>query len=117
MRSHTTAVIIRTILYGLVLGILLPMFSKVLWWQAIAAGVVLLIFTYVFTDLGILPRYGNTVAVVVDIIAVALGVVIIYYEFNGRDTITPWGAVIILGLLAVGEWFFHKYLNVYPVKR
>lgn len=116
MNRHTTALIIKFIMIGLVSIVLLPIFSRLTSSQAIVAALVLTLTAYLFGDLGILPRYGNVTATVADAVIAALIFGLADWTVNGAITLSPLGWILTLGALAVGEWFFHRYLQTEPVR-
>jgi hypothetical protein len=67
-------------------------------------------------DLMVLPRYGNTTATVLDVVLAAVVIGLSDWMINGFVTLTPAGWVLFLGVLAIGEWLFHKYLKTSPVR-
>lgn len=115
MNKHLTALVIKFIVIGLVSVIILPIFGRFTSGQAVMAALVLTLIAYFFGDLGILPRYGNVTAVIVDVITAALVIGVADWAVNGAITLNAAGWVLALALLAVGEWFFHRYLAAAPV--
>lgn len=116
MNKHTTALIIKFILISLVFAVLLPIFGQFTIGQAISTALVLTLISYLLGDLGILPRTDNMTAVISDAIIAAIVIAIADWTVNGIITLNPIGWILTLGLLAVGEWFFHKYIHETPVK-
>lgn len=116
MNKHLTALVIKFIVIGLVSVIILPIFGRFTSGQAILTALVLTLIAYFFGDLGILPRYGNVTAVIVDVITAALVIGVADWAVNGFITLNATGWVLALALLAVGEWFFHRYLSASPVR-
>lgn len=116
MNKHLTALVIKFIVIGLVSVIILPVFGRFTSGQAILTALVLTLVAYFFGDLGILPRYGNVTAVIVDVITAALVIGVADWAVNGFITLNATGWVLALALLAVGEWFFHRYLSASPVR-
>jgi hypothetical protein len=115
MNKHLTALVIKFIVIGLVSVIILPIFGRFTSGQAILTALVLTLIAYFFGDLGILPRYGNVTAVIVDVITAALVIGVADWAVNGFITLNATGWILALALLAVGEWFFHRYLSASPV--
>ncbi len=116
MNKHTTALIVKFVVIGLVSVVLLPIFSRLTSGQAILTAIVLTLAAYLFGDLGILPRYGNITAIVADAVIAALIIGLADWTVNGAITLSPLGWILTLGALAVGEWFFHRYLQADPVR-
>lgn len=116
MNKHTTALIVKFIMIGLISVVLLPIFSRMTSGQAIIIAAVLTLTDYLFGDLGILPPYGNVTATVTDAVIAALVIGLADWTVNGVITLSPLGWILTLGALAVGEWFFHRYLQAEPVR-
>lgn len=116
MNRHLTALVIKFIVIGLVSVIVLPIFGQFTSGQAILTALVLTLIAYFFGDLGILPRFGNATAVIVDVITAALVIGLADWAVNGVLTLNVTGWILALVLLAVGEWFFHKYMAASPVR-
>lgn len=114
MNRQATALIIKFVIIGLILVILLPIFSQITTGQAILIALVLTLVAYFAGDLGILPRYGNVTATVSDAILAALVIGLADWIINAAITLTPIGWVLTLGALATGEFFFHRYLIAMP---
>jgi len=116
MNKHLTPLVIKFIVIGLVSVIILPIFGRFTSGQAILTALVLTLVAYFFGDLGVLPRYGNVTAVIVDVITAALVIGVADWAINGLITLNATGWILALALLAVGEWFFHRYLSASPVR-
>jgi len=101
---------------GLICIIILPLFAQISSSQAILIAVVLTAVAYLLGDLMILPRHGNSTATVVDVVLAAVVIGLSDWMINGFVTLTPAGWVLFLAVLAIGEWFFHKYLKSSPVR-
>jgi len=101
---------------GLISVIILPLFAQISSGQAILIAVVLTVAAYLLGDLMVLPRYGNTTATVLDVVLAAVVIGLSDWMINGFVTLTPAGWVLFLGVLAIGEWLFHKYLKTSPVR-
>ena len=114
MNKQTNALIIKFIMFGLISVVLLPIFSRLTTGQALLTAVVLTLVAYFLGDLGILPRYGNVTATAADAVIAALVIGLADWTVNGAITLTPLGWILVLGALAAGEWFFHRYLQATP---
>jgi len=95
--------------------VLLPIFSQINATQAFIISVVLTLVAYLTGDLWILHRYGNITATIADVVMAALVIGLADRILNNAMTVTAAGWIVILALIAFGEWFFHKYL-VIPMK-
>lgn len=115
MNKTLRALVLKLVAIGLTLVVLMPIFGRLTSGQALITALVLTVFAYVFGDLQILPRFGNVVATIVDAVTAALVIGAADWIVNGAITLTPTGWVLILGILSVAEWFFHRYLNLAPV--
>lgn len=116
MNKHVTALVIKFVVIGLITVILLPIFGRFTSGQAVLTALVLTLVAYFFGDLGILPRYGNVTATIVNVITAALVIGIADWVVNGVISLSPAGWILSLALLAIGEWFFHGYLARSPVR-
>lgn len=116
MNKHLTSLLVKFIMIGLISVIILPLFAQISSGQAILIAVVLTVVAYLLGDLMVLPRYGNTTATVLDVVLAAVVIGLSDWMINGFVTLTPAGWVLFLGVLAKGEWLFHKYLKTSPVR-
>ncbi len=116
MNKHITALVIKFIIIGLVSVIVLPMFGRFTSGQAVLTAFVLTMVAYFFGDLYIFRNYGNITAVIADTIVAAVVIGLADWAVNGLITLNATGWVLVLALLAVGEWFFHRYLAASPVR-
>lgn len=64
---------------------------------------------YVIGDLYVLPRYRNIVASVGNGIMAAVVALIVHLVFPGVQATLP-SLILFFFLIAVGEYFFHRYL-------
>jgi hypothetical protein len=116
VNKHLTSLLVKFIMIGLISVIILPLFAQISSGQAILIAVVLTVAAYLLGDLMVLPRYGNTTATVLDVVLAAVVIGLSDWMINGFVTLTPAGWVLFLGVLAIGEWLFHKYLKTSPVR-
>lgn len=112
---HVTALLIKFIMLAIISIVLLPIFSQITATQAFVIALILTFAAYLVLDLWILHRYGNSMATVGDVVMAALVIGIADQILHSTITITAAGWLIILALIAFGEWYFHKYLIV-PMK-
>jgi len=80
------------------------------WLWILIVGILATAANYFLGDLYVLPRYGNVVASIVDGIAAALVAYIIALIATPFDT-TFASLTIFALLVAVAEYFFHRYLK------
>jgi predicted ABC-type exoprotein transport system permease subunit len=116
VNKHLTSLLVKFIMIGLISVIILPLFAQISSGQAILIAVVLTVVAYLLGDRMVLPRYGNTTATVLDVVLAAVVIGLSDWMINGFVTLTPAGWVLFLGVLAIGEWLFHKYLKTSPVR-
>ena len=103
-------ILVKAVAILAVTGALLPMFSTLSITEAISIGIVLTIVAYIMGDLVVLPRYGNAVAVGMDVVTAA--VVIWGMTFVlGQPGIMITGLLITSIVIGAVEWFFHGFLN------
>lgn len=112
---HVTALLIKFVMVAIISIVLLPIFSQITAGQAFGIALVLTLVAYLAGDLWILHRYGNAVATVADVFMAALVIGVTDLMLHNAITITATGWIIVLALIAFGEWYFHKYL-VIPMK-
>lgn len=112
---HVTALVIKLVMIAIISIVLLPLFSQINAGQAFGIALVLTVLAYLAGDLWILHRYGNAVATVSDVVLAALVIGIADLMLHNAITVTTTGWIVVLALIAFGEWFFHKYL-VIPMK-
>ena len=101
--------IIKLAFIYLMLFLLIPIFGKSTWTQTMISGLILAVLAYIIGNLWLLPKYGNLVAVLADF---GLAALVIWLMMNGlpQFVLTVTGVWVIALVLALGEWFFHKYL-------
>ncbi len=87
----------------------MPQFSQADTTMAIVAAVLAALASFLTADLVVYPRFGNLAAILLDTIISVLVLWEISYITNASITIP--GLVLILVLLATGEWYYHKYLQ------
>jgi hypothetical protein len=107
--KNVTNLILKTAMVLVVLFIMIPIFGRSTWSQAIITGLVLAVLSYVAGDMWILPKFGNIAAVLTDL---GLGALVIWAMAGAlpQFVLTTAGIWTIAILLAAGEWFFHLYL-------
>lgn len=112
---HVTALLIKLVMLSIISVVLLPIFSRITAGSAFVIALVLTLAAYLAGDLWILHRYGNITATIADVVMAALVIGIADVILNSVITVTTSGWIIILALIAFGEWYFHKYLII-PLK-
>ncbi len=114
-KQQITALVIKFVIIGVISVIILPMFARITSGQALITALVLTLVAYFAGDIGILPRYGNVTATVANVIIAAVVIGVADWGINGIITLNVTGWVLVLALIAIGEWFFHRYLKTTPV--
>ncbi len=104
-----TQLIIKYLMVGLITVLVLPAVAAVTFGQALWAALLVTLIGYVLGDVGILPRAGNSVAVVADFALATL----IYWAlpFVMPVAIGFGPALVTGGAVAVGEILYHMYLT------
>ena len=115
MNKHFTFLVVKFLMVGLISVRILPLFAQIISAQAILIAVVLTALNYLLGDLLVLPRYGNTTATILNAVLAAVVIGLADRMINGIMTLTPAGWILFLGILAIGEWFFHRYIKTSPV--
>jgi hypothetical protein len=109
MKNILNLVIKLAFIY-VVLFILIPIFGKSTWTQTVVVGLILATLAYILGDLWILPKFGNITAIIADF---GLAALVIWLMMKGLPhfVLTTGGVWVIALVLAIGEWFLHKYLK------
>lgn len=111
--KHVVNLAVKLVFFTIVLSLLLPAgaagdrytFGGVLW-----LSVALTLLAYVVGDLWVLPTYGNWTAVAADAGIAVLGLWALPPILGTPDI--GFGTIILAALiLAVGEYYFHRYLR------
>lgn len=113
--KHIWAIILKYLMVLIVLEIVLSLATALTIGEIAIISIAVTVLSYLVGDLLILSFSNNFVATVADAVLAFLTI----YMFNfwsDYGVITVWDAVISAVVLAVGEWFFHKYMVkvVYP---
>ncbi|MDD4168894.1 MAG: DUF2512 family protein [Desulfotomaculaceae bacterium] len=112
--KHVTSLLTKFVIIGLISVIVLPYFSMLTINNSLLIALVLAVIAYAVGDLFILPAYGNVTATIADVVLAAVVIYVADLIINGAMTLSALGWVLALGLIALGEWFFHRYLKVTP---
>jgi len=106
--KHVWAIILKFIMVAVISAVILPFFGQISLTDTLIIAAVVTVITYVLWDLLLLPRYGNWVTTIadgiVDAILIALAPLVL------PITVNIYGIILTAVVLAVGEWFFHRYL-------
>ncbi|QDI91144.1 DUF2512 family protein [Salicibibacter halophilus] len=108
--KHVVALIIKFVMISFVLWFIFSLFGGVSFANIMVASVALTGISYLVGDMLVLPRLGNTLATVVDIGLVWIGLWVlgtVLFPFEGLFMLSLLAAFAI----ATGEAFFHLYLE------
>jgi hypothetical protein len=112
--EHIKALIIKFVMGTVMLWVVLGLFYGVGFGDILLLSVIVTGAAYVIGDLLILPRYGNTIATTADFglafIAILLFGGLIIEGAAAGDFPLFSASLISAAFIAVGEWFFHKYM-------
>lgn len=109
IRKYVNLFMTKFLLFAPVAGILMPSFSGMTTANSVIAALVAAVAAFLTADLVVFPRYGNMVAVAADAVISAAVLLEIAYIFG---TTLSWpGLGLITALIALGEWYYHSYLN------
>lgn len=128
--KHVKAILIKFVMIAVVLGIVLTGIFDGEFEDTLLISLVLTVVAYIIGDLFILRKTGedrdrnadhnkrNTIATVSDAILAFLVVWIMGRNLFTDDSDVLMASIISAVIIAVGEWFFHKYLdkNVFDEK-
>ncbi|MDD3653165.1 MAG: DUF2512 family protein [Desulfotomaculaceae bacterium] len=112
--KHVANFITKLVIIGLICAIVLPNFSMLTINDSLVTALVLALIAYAVGDLFILPAYGNPTATVADAVLSAVVIYIADLVVNGAMTLSALGWILAIGIIALGEWFFHRYLKITP---
>lgn len=108
--KHVINLFMKFILFFVILYVVQSVINGSSVNSVLTISISLTILSYLIGDLWILPSMGNTVATLVDFILAFIGIWVI-----GNTWISPfypWASIALTSavIIAVGEWFFHKYI-------
>lgn len=107
--KHVKALVIKAIMIWAIVWIVLTGLYDVSFMDSTIIGVLIVLGIYIVGDLFVLPRFGNLTATIVDAGAAA-AIIWIYLDSVGSMDDIGMKVLIPTVLIAVGEWFFHKWL-------
>lgn len=96
-------------LFAPLAGIAMPLMSDIGTGEAVMAALVAALASFLTADMVIYPRYGNVPAVAAD--ALISAVVLWEISFLAEAPLSWPGLVLLAGLIAAGEWYYHPYLG------
>ncbi|WCK52825.1 DUF2512 family protein [Aneurinibacillus sp. Ricciae_BoGa-3] len=74
---------------------------------SLAVSAILAIITYAIADLAILPKFGNSAAMLADFLLLFLGIWLLEYAFGTNVHFFVYTIVAVAA--TAGEWFIHIY--------
>jgi Protein of unknown function (DUF2512). len=116
--KHVIAVIIKFVMASVILEIVLSFLTVLTFGQILMISLAVTAVSYIIGDLLVLSFSNNTVATLADAL-LAFAVIFLFNYRYGIGIISYTNAIIASVVLAVGEWFFHKYVSraVFPNHR
>jgi len=99
------------------MGLVLPILGGIETSYSLFFAAAAALASFLTADLVVYPRYGNIIAIVVDVLISAVVLVEFTYLFDLK--VPVYAYIIVLALLAGGEWYFHSYLRrvLFPGRR
>ena len=116
LANHIRALGIKTIAISIFSALLTPMLTDRTVGHGILIGIAISILSYILVDLMLLPATDNTTATAADFVIAAVVYWIMIRAFDGIG-LTLWEILLFAAIVAVSEWFLHKYLARFVLKR
>lgn len=107
--KHLRNLIIKFLVVLIVLEIVLSLLTNLNFMDIAYVSLAVTLLSYFIGDLLILPKTNNTVATAADL-ALSFVTILLFDALIPGGVITPIDALWSSLALALGEWFFHKYL-------
>ena len=109
--KYVTSIIIKFVMIAAVLLVVLGLFYGVSFAHIVWTSLVLTAVAYVLGDLFVLPFGGNMAATISDFALSFLTIWLIGAYFYDPYVPVVGAAFFSSLVIAVGEWFFHRYMN------
>ncbi|GAA0591014.1 YndM family protein [Virgibacillus siamensis] len=109
--DHVKALIIKFIMCTAVLWLVLGAFYGVEFGNILMLSVLLTVISYIIGDLFLLPRFENWGATLADLGITFVGIWFLGPLLFEENLQIGTAAVITAIIIAVGEYFFHKYME------
>lgn len=109
--EHIKALLIKFIMCTAVLWIVLGLFFGVDFGEVITISIILTPLAYVIGDLLILRNFNNTIATIADFGLSFITIWLIGTAIINEPISVATAAFLSALALAVGEWFYHYYVN------
>ncbi|WP_088105467.1 DUF2512 family protein [Halalkalibacter urbisdiaboli] len=107
---HLSAIIVKTFMVAFVLLIIMSLFYNYPIGDTFALAIIIIAASYIIGDIGILRFTNNTVATLADLGLTTLAIWLIGPFLYGV-TVPLSVAFINAVVIAVGEYFFHKFVS------
>ncbi|MFC7441342.1 DUF2512 family protein [Laceyella putida] len=104
---HLTPLLMKFLMLTVLLYLVLGLYFDLRWGDILFLSVTLTLVGYV-TDLFILPKVGNYLAILSDL-GISYAIIATYLTYlRFENTTIAFYAALAIG---IGEWFFHKYIR------
>lgn len=113
--KHIVALCIKYVMTAVILEVVLMFMSTLSFSKILLISLAVTIIAYVIGDLLILSKSNNTTATICDAVISFITIYAFYYiPTFGSISIT--NSIVSAVVVAIGEWFFHKYMarSVFP---
>lgn len=87
----------------------MPYFSQISTSTAMTGAVLAALASFLTADLVVYPKFGNLTAILLDAVITVL--ILLEMAYITGTGFSPAGLVLVAALIALGEWYFHKYLD------
>jgi len=114
--KYVTALLLKFIMITAVLWIILGSFFNVGFGNILATSIILALASFLIGDMFILPQYENSVATMADFALAFIGIWVIGFFLYEQPISLRFAALVSALGLAVGEVFFHRYLDRRVIK-
>ena len=109
--EHIKNLVIKFIMCTVMLLVVLGLFFGVSFTNILWTSVILTVVSYLLGDILILPKGGNLIATVSDLVLAFLAVWVVgMYLYDPDVNLIP-ASIVSAIVIAVGEWFFHNYVK------
>jgi hypothetical protein len=108
--KHLISLVIKYLMVAVVLGVVLTMLTTADLGDVLYLSVIVTLISYIVGDLVILPLTNNFVATIADA-GISILTILLFNNAVLGENIYFGTALIASLVLAVGEWFFHKYVS------
>lgn len=106
---HATALGLKLAAYLVIFGVTMPIFGLWSWPQSLILAAVHTLLLW-FADLVILPRFGNLIATLGDIVTLILGTFLVLGAIGPLTLPNPAALMVAVVAGTAFEWWFHNWL-------